>query len=558
MSDSSSRPQPEVGWRTLLRRGWPALLVGILVGLAVGLILDRAHHDQYQASTSVLVTPTGVGATGQVANGRTTGLVNLDTEANLVKSTPVIDRVRTLLKTKDPVQAVAGRISIVVPPNSQLLKISYTAANAADAEKGAAAVATAYLADRAATAEATLTSQTKPVQAEIDSATKKLKSVASDIVNAPAGSSDRTYADSQKQLLTSRITQLNAQLVTLANTVVTPGTIEVKATTPTSPTGAGPTVFVASGIAAGLLLGLFGAYLLARRRIRRLRRSEDVERSIGLPVIARIDQLRMGVLEPVRSPGAESYRRLANVVNASLGSRGGVIVIAGCDDSAVASTVTHNMAATLSRSGEKVAVLRSRAGDPPGPDRAGGGGHATDGEPDGAYRLLAGTGPRTRKLIGQLRKDEDGFILIDVPEPLKTADAQSYAASADAVLLVVGTRTRTTQAMRVLAELDAVSAPILGAVLVRVGGRGLDGGQPLDDYAALAAGPDGMPAVGPGAGAVLLDASVLLDTADLRQHPPAPSDREADGTARPAPPRSPAGRRVAKHADRAQSRLRRD
>lgn len=550
MSDTSSPPHPEVGWSRLLRRGWPALVLGVLVGLVVGLALEQARHDVYQASTSVLVTPTGVGATGQVANGRTTGLVNLDTEANLVTSTPVLNRVRTLLKTKDSVKTVAGRISIVVPANSQLLKISYTASSATAAEKGATAVAAAYLADRAATADAVLTTQTKLVQANIDSSTTKLKAVAKDIVDAPVGSADRTYADSRKQLLTSRITQLNAQLVTLGNTVVTPGAVEVQATVPTSPAGAGPIVFIASGIAAGLLLGLFGAYLLARRPIRRLRRPEDVRRAIGLPVIARIDQLRMGFLAPVRSPAAESYRRLANVVNASLGARGGVIVIAGCDDSSVASTVTHNMAATLSRSGERVAVLRARAGDAPadGGDR---GRHASTDAADHAYRLLAGTGPRTRTLIGQLRKDEDGYVLIDVPEPLKTADAQSYAASADAVLLVVRTSTRAAQVGRVLAEFDAVSAPILGAVLVRVGGRGLDGGQPLEEYAALA-GRDGEPAIGSGGGAVLLDA------ADLREYLPGPAEADPNGSTRPVAPRSPAGRRVAKQADRAMSRLRRD
>ena len=108
-----------------------------------------------------------------------------------------------------------------------------------------------------------------------------------------------------------------------------------------------------------------------------------------------------------------------------------------------------------------------------------------------------------------MRKDEDGFILIDVPEPLKTADAQSYAASADAVLVVMRHRTKTSQARRVLAEFDAVSAPILGAVMVKVDERGGDAkAQP--QFSALESGRDPL-AIGPGRTAVPVEDLELRD-----------------------------------------------
>ena len=350
---------PTVRWTTLLRRGWPALLIGPLLGLGVGAYLDRAHKDSYKAGVTVIVYPTGVTSTTQVQGGRTSGLVNLDTEANLVKSTPVLDGARKILDTGDTVQTLAKRINVTVPPNSQLLQIFYTSPSPTQAQQGATAVAQAYLKDRGDTAQTTVKDQKKLVSSNVDASTKLLDKAVSNFTNSPAGSTARTLASSQRDLLTRRIAALNTQLVTLDNTVITPGAITVPAQTPTKPTGSTTAVYLASGLAAGILAGLLGAYLLARRKVRRLRRSNDVSGSVGLPVIARIDQLQMGVLAGDRTPAAESYRRLANVVNASLGSRGGVIVIAGCDDSSVASTVTHNMAATLSRSGEKVAVLRA-------------------------------------------------------------------------------------------------------------------------------------------------------------------------------------------------------
>ena len=77
----------------VLRRGWRLILAGALIGLLAGAALFIAAPRTYAATASVLVTDTGASQTTAVGERTTGGDVNLDTEAQLLKSADVIDRV---------------------------------------------------------------------------------------------------------------------------------------------------------------------------------------------------------------------------------------------------------------------------------------------------------------------------------------------------------------------------------------------------------------------------------------------------------------------------------
>lgn len=427
------------------------------------MLLQRAQTPQYKSTAEVLVTHTGVETSSPSTNARTTGVVNLDTESNLVKSTAVVSRAKALLNTTDSLAEIVKRISVSVPANTDLLTIGYQGGTPATAQQGAAAVAAAYLANRDATAKAILASQIKVIQTNVTTTTAGLKKATADAAKFAVNTPERQFANAQRALLDRRLGSLSQQLVNRQSVIITPGYLAAAATLPTKAAGLSKTLFLASGLALGLLLGLFGAWLLARRPIRRLRRPTDIQQTIGVPVIARIDNLEAGRLTPASTPSAEAYRRLVNVVTASLNSGNRIVLVAGGDEkNQVSGTVTHNIAATLSRSGERVAVLRAGAysdeADEADADEAV--------QPEKAYRILPSSGPRTRQAIEELRSHEDGFVIIDARDPLKTADAQSYGAVVDAVIIVLQARTPTRQAQRIVAEFDAVGAPVLGVVLV--------------------------------------------------------------------------------------------
>ena len=59
------------------------------------------------------------GTVNQVANGRTTGAVNLDTQAQVVQSAAVAQAAAKLMRTADPAPGSSARVSVAVPANSQ-------------------------------------------------------------------------------------------------------------------------------------------------------------------------------------------------------------------------------------------------------------------------------------------------------------------------------------------------------------------------------------------------------------------------------------------------------
>src|SRR2546423_8596734 len=83
--------------RRLVRHWWVVLLLGA-AGLGDGVAFTDHQPKVYESSTSVLVQPVGAGQDTNVVGGRTKGDLNLDTEAQLVRSTAVAAEAAKLLR----------------------------------------------------------------------------------------------------------------------------------------------------------------------------------------------------------------------------------------------------------------------------------------------------------------------------------------------------------------------------------------------------------------------------------------------------------------------------
>jgi succinoglycan biosynthesis transport protein ExoP len=223
----------------------------------------------YTSHASVLVQPLASGA-GSVVGARTDGAINLDTEAQILKSTNVAESVQKQLNTKASTSALISRLSVAVPANSSVMTIAYKASSSARAAAGAQAFAQAYLANRAATANADVKQQVNSylkqraaLQAGLLAVTHRLQIEA---VTSSAGIYDR----SQKDLITAEIQDLNSNLNTLQGQVVIPGQIIGAAVAPSQPSGPNPQLYIVSGIIAGLVIGLLLGLARDSRRRRRL------------------------------------------------------------------------------------------------------------------------------------------------------------------------------------------------------------------------------------------------------------------------------------------------
>ncbi|OLB64155.1 MAG: hypothetical protein AUI10_12300 [Actinobacteria bacterium 13_2_20CM_2_72_6] len=261
---------------SVLRRHWWVLFLLVAVGVAGSAAVARTRPKVYEAATSVLVMPTAVQGTN-AAGGRTSGAINLDTEAQLVVSTDIAVAAQKLLKIATPPDQLAANVTVTVPPNTTVLVITYAAPAPKEAQSGSHAFAIAYLQNRQTTAQADLTAQISALDAKVKQYSATLSQLSSRLAGLKAADPSKADLNSQIATLTGQVNTLTSRENELSTAQVTPGKIINDAQLPTAPSRPSVPLFLASGAMVGLLLGL-GAALVRERTDKRLRRPVDAVR----------------------------------------------------------------------------------------------------------------------------------------------------------------------------------------------------------------------------------------------------------------------------------------
>jgi capsular exopolysaccharide synthesis family protein len=264
-------------------------------------------------------------------------------------------------------------------------------------------------------------------------------------------------------------------------------------------------------IAIGALLGLLAGFALAVLR-RALGTSITSRRLLGdavaAPVLGVVARQRGSAKHPLvvrdapRGPRAEAYRQLrTNLQFVDVDRALKVVMLTSPSPGDGTTTVLANLAVTMAEAGQRVLVVeadlrRPRAADVFGVEQSDGlssvlarraevddvvqhGEGGVDILPSGPIppnpgQLLAS--PRMAELLDELRPRYD-VILLDTSPLLPVADATVLAPLADGVVLVVraGTPAHRVEAAR--EALGAVSARLVGTVLVGVRSRAARGDQ---------------------------------------------------------------------------------
>jgi polysaccharide biosynthesis transport protein len=460
--------------------------VATVLGVAGGLLLPASA----KATATVLISP--LDGNPYSPDGRGDDLTNLQSEAELVRADAVQQVVRQKLRTAD-----RSRVSVTVPPNTQVLLITYTGSSATAARDGAQAFANGYLTYRAQRAQSVLTDRTnklreqeKKVQQELTNATKRLAS-------APL---------TQKSFLRQRITAYNNQIGVIdeqsndiAATPLNAGSVITPAQPPSGSLTARTAMFGGAGLAVGLFAGLLAALALERSD-RRLRDVRTVER-LGVPVLSTVSSAGGLVLVTApKSRAGEAYRRLRAAVVASVQERPVTLLVTSATPAASATLTSSNLAVALAHAGSATIMVDASFSET-SPSALFGLGQSkglsdvlmrgTDPtqllvHADSQLRLLprgpgAGaaaerfSGPRMRETVRLLR-DKAEYILINAPS-VHDANAQALCTLADAVLIVV-TLGQTTRAdiEQAYTEAERAGAIVIGTVVEdsrvrRPGGR---------------------------------------------------------------------------------------
>jgi succinoglycan biosynthesis transport protein ExoP len=295
-----------------VQRALTSLLALICVGLGglAGFAFHGTLKPTYAASTTILVLPTATGVDATTGGGQSSNDVQIETESELLLSAAVAQAASDSLKGELTSKELLRNSTVTVPPNSEVLVLTFVAGTPQRAQDGSEAMAQAYLDRRKSEAErqvATMVTALKTQQADLNTRLAKVTKDRSEVpANKPA---EGALLDSQKTLLVDSISDINARLVALGIQNAPGGEIVTNAALPDHPTSPGLPVTVAGGLIIGLLAA--GGLLMGLNRLRD-RRPVAADHTSGsrVPVLA-----TLALSQPLAQGELASPDQLAHFVD---------------------------------------------------------------------------------------------------------------------------------------------------------------------------------------------------------------------------------------------------
>ncbi len=571
-------------YTTVLRRRWRRIAAVTLAGIVLAAAYVFLAPKTYTATALVQVNalPNNANAVG----GRTGGPVNMDNEAQTVRSLAVANLVKKRLRSPLSATDISGNLHVTVPPNSTFLQITCGASSAVGAQKCATATGKAYLDYRRVTIMKLLGTGISALKKDAAALSKKIVVLKTLLLtlrhnqkNQLAGSRTQvadelqlagvqtSLAEDQAHISTAE--PLYASMKVKTGTIV--GQIVSPATLPTSPASPRKLLYLPSGLIVGLVIGL--AWAFARdRKDKRIHSVRDVERLANLPtLISLVDKphSRVTGLESPRSAAGRGFSELARYADAALGDGSHVIAVAATSTGSGGSVVAVNLAAALARTSDRTVLICADLHGTTVPELLGvSRGRGLSDVLTGAARVSevaapAGDLPRLRVitpgidasravLVMQQAKlkrlisdvlDDARYVVIEVQSMGENSDAFGLAQFADAAIVAIEIqRSRSDDIVDCVRRLSRLGTPVLGAALLRPSGsaaRRPRGQAPVQVPYSTAgrAAPERDPVFSsdmPPTGPTVWTPGIPKVSGDVTDYPPAPATRGVTET-RPLP-----------------------
>lgn len=296
MSHFVSEPQPPTvspdrkpQTRTMLfraaaARSWPILIALTLLGGLAGAAVGGTVSETRPATAVILLNP----LEGNPFYPGTRGelLVNLFSEAQVLRSNLVAKTLPDASATGASAEQILADLSVSVPPNTQILQVSYGSSDPAVALGRAQGFADAYLAYRKARAAASIASRVAGIKTEIATHEADLTRLTAQAAAAPQGSATAGLLLTQVQSVATQINQLNARMGDIASTALDPGQIITPAKLQ-APNAVGTNgMLTGGGALLGFLLGLGVAFLRTGVRSSSVLRTRSEIEAFGIRTLA--------------------------------------------------------------------------------------------------------------------------------------------------------------------------------------------------------------------------------------------------------------------------------
>ncbi|GGO70249.1 Wzz/FepE/Etk N-terminal domain-containing protein [Nonomuraea cavernae] len=252
-------PDPTLaGYAAFVRRHLITIVLLVAAGTGAGLIQGMLTPPTYTASTQVFAPATPVHpGLERKPDQRLPRDVTIDTEAQLLRSSPVMDRVAAALGVNR--QGAAEAITISVPANSRLITVQV---RDRDPERALAAVIVAtdsYLSLRRQIVAGIRQRQLEALQSRIGVVEVRLDTLSKGSVRRDAASRTRRAS------MIRQINELERQVSRIQRQSETTGEVVRAASVPRRPDRDNNEVPVASYAALGLLAGVVMGMLRDRR-----------------------------------------------------------------------------------------------------------------------------------------------------------------------------------------------------------------------------------------------------------------------------------------------------
>ncbi|EFL17743.1 hypothetical protein [Streptomyces sp. C] len=477
---------------------------GLAVGLLGGVYLGVSTADTYVSVADVVLrAPTDDPFNPSLAPDKA---INIGSERQVALSRSIAEQAaKTLGVAAEDVPAFRGGLQVTNPPQTMVLRFTYTAASPKEAAKRANGMAAAYLLKRQEALDVTRTTMVKGYEAQRDPVARQLDEVARQINSMPAGNA-RDASLSSRTDLQNKVNTLNGNIAKLQALDMTPGRVTSAAAPPAAPDGPGLPMSLALGAAVGVALGLLAAWV--RLVFDPAPRSEgDVARSLRAPVLGYLPRDRTGG-GPLLAAGeadprlAEEYRSVAFrlAYDSRFADRRRLLVVAPRGSSETAAAVAVNLAASFAETGKDVLLIEADlrtpvlasqlptdTGDRPrrsalSGDSAGGDSEWPDGRrvvvdaaESGDFDLIPGdrvrnvaralTSRRTGRLIAEADTPNSTVVVL-APPVLSYADALALVDRVDGVLVVCDPRAvHRSDLSRIRELISGAGGTVLGAVL---------------------------------------------------------------------------------------------
>ncbi|ATZ24368.1 lipopolysaccharide biosynthesis protein [Streptomyces lavendulae] len=509
---------------------------GVGIGLLGGVYLGISTADTYVATADVVLrAPTDDPFNPSLAPDKA---INIGSERQVALSSSTAEQAAKKLGIADKdFAALRGGLQVTNPPQTMVLRFTYTSASPKEAAKRANAMTAAYLLKRQEALDATRDKMVKGYEDQRDPVAKQLDETARQANNLPAGTA-RDSALSSKTDLQSKVNTLNGNIAKLAALDMTPGRVTSPATPPAAPDGPGIPMSLALGAAVGLALGLLAAWV--RLVFDPAPRSEgDVARALRAPVLGSLPRDKTGG-GPLLAAGeadprlAEEYRSVAFrlAYDSRFADRRRLLVVAPRGSSETAAAVAVNLAASFAETGKDVLLIEADLRTPvlasqlptdagarprwsqPGAAAAGPDADWPDGRQlvvdageSGSFDLIPGerarnvpralTSPRATRLISEADSPNSTVVVL-APPVLSYADALALVDRVDGVLVVCDPRAvHRSDLSRIRELIGGAGGTVLGAVLHTPLATEKRGGRGASKKAAAASGAGPAPAPQP-------------------------------------------------------------